>query len=139
MKIRNLFFCEDIREEVGGKKSAMGLLSDVINVNLPADGPETVPLQLAVLVTLENEGRQYKRVDLFSELFIDGGSIGQIKFSVELNKEGTLYYEPLPKFSLDVADSSDVTMKVKVLLDDAVLAQQEVTLQAQLIRRDDNI
>lgn len=66
MKVSNFIICDDIRSEVGGKASIMGVYSDLINYTVTPDQKGQWP--------------KSKRLALYIQLDLeDGESIGQIK------------------------------------------------------------
>lgn len=53
MKVHDLIVAEDIRSEQGNKHSIMGVFSDAMTINVPANAQGTIALRLAFFLRLE--------------------------------------------------------------------------------------
>ncbi len=136
MRIKNITFCDDIRREVGDKISVMGMLGNSVNINLPAGAPEKFPFQLSFLVTLENESQKYKEIVLSAELLANKEQVAQVNAHIELRGEDSIFHVPFPKFGTEVSESMDITMKAKVLADEALVTEDEATIHVQVNRQE---
>lgn len=76
------FFCEDFRNEVGGKTSYMGILGSKVDFgpesnDLPPDAREVMSKVVAVALI---RTREKKNVQLSAELIIENGPEDVVKF-----------------------------------------------------------
>jgi hypothetical protein len=133
MKVRNIQFCDDIRQEVGGKLSVMGVLGDTVNISVPAEAPKEVPLSLAALATLEYTDK-HKNVALSADLLVGGESIGRLEAQVELQGDGKIFHVPFPRFPAQIVNSTNVSINLQVKDGNTLIAEYQETLHVKLNR-----
>jgi len=133
MKIKNILICDDIRHEMGGKVSAMGIIGDSINITVPGNAPQEIQIPLAAVVTIEKIG-DHKQIVMVMDISSGEKSKSHLEAQIELKGEGTLFHIPFPKFPIEVVESTDYCFEVKVLDQNKPLANQKTSMRVNLKR-----
>jgi hypothetical protein len=133
MKIKNILICDDIRHEMGGRVSAMGIIGDTINITVPENAPQEIQIPLAAVVTIEKIGN-HKNIAMIMEISSGEKRCNPLEIQIELKGAGTLFHIPFPKFPIEVIESTDFCFEVTVLDQNKPLVKQKTALHVNLNR-----
>jgi hypothetical protein len=129
MIVKNILICEDIRAEVGNKLSIMGLFGDSINIEIPDKQPAGMQatIILAALVTLENTDPKNDLRDFKVSITIslENDLLCKMMGEVASQEDSKILHLPVPKFSVQLAESKRLIVKVQLLKKDAVTFESD--------------
>lgn len=129
---------EDIRFETGGKFSLMGIYGDSLDVNLPADAPDTcsTALSLVSFVTLEHTQSDTVPGDYNIQIVagLSATEIFNMNARIESPARGGTFHLPTPKFTFQVAEADILKIHVVITTREAFVATGSATLAINIRR-----
>ena len=119
MKILDYIFCDDIRFEVSGKYSLIGLYQDSINIETknPATIQWPIGLRVGVFVRLRLEGgiAAQQEADFHFEIKFNGEQIGATQGSLTINEEASVIVAlPMGPYHVAVPGPGDFTFTLRL-------------------------
>jgi len=138
MIVKNILIGEDIRQEIGNKLSLMGIIGDSLNIDLPPDTQNKLPVSvvLAALVSIENDDSVNNSSDfnLSVTMHIDENEFAKMNAHVGSVNSTRIFHLPVPKFAFQLDESAKLTIKVQITKKEKVIADYSSILNINLNR-----
>ncbi len=139
MIIKSVIFCDDIRQEIGNKISAMGIFGDDLNFEVPADAPTDIPLpvSLGFILILERTDikNDLKDFDVNISVVIENKEFAKIGVKIETIGSGKTIHLPVPRFTFPVSKSTTFVTNTQILEKGLLVTESSATLNINMNRR----
>ena len=113
LKINDVLVCDDIRNEVNGKQTIVGLVHG-LNIGVNKDYKEDIILQLSFLIRIINSDKNLELKEITAYLLSDDGK-ELVKRSIPVTKNKKLpdfFNVALVKENIKIKDSTNITFKL---------------------------
>lgn len=139
MIIKSIIFCDDIRQEVGNKLSAMGMFGDDLNFEVPTDAPAETPfpVSLALMLILERTdiNNDLKDFDINISMTIGNNEFAKVAAKVEATGIGKYIHLPVPRFTFPVSNNTAFVINVQIMEKGTLVSESSATLNITMNRK----
>lgn len=136
MIVKNIIFCEDIRQEIGNKISIMGALGSNINIKLNKDFPPDTSIQidLAAVISIEKSPEDSDKFEVKTNIFAGDKNLLVINGKVESSPLDTKFNLPVPKINYPAIGSETIKVVVEVFSEGNKIADGSTSINVNILR-----
>jgi len=126
MKVSDFIICEDIRLEVGGKSSLMGVLGD--NLNFHGQGINDWPKNITIAIFLRVDVGEDRPSKFKIEAVLNGDQVALIEDDLTIPEKTKIISIPIIFRTLPIKETGTLDFLFEMLSDETLLIEESRSL-----------